>query len=111
MKVKGNFWIEIDSKSFLGKGRIELLKKIDKYGSISKAAKDMKMSYKAAWDLVDIINKLAKENVVEKISGGKGGGGSVVTEYGKKLIALFDEAEEKYKQSLKDIEEFLNKEI
>ena len=66
MEIKGNFWIEKNNKSFLGKGRIELLKNIEKYGSISKAAKEMKMSYKAAWDAIDIINKLAKKVVVEK---------------------------------------------
>ena len=61
MEIKGNFWIEKDNKSFLGKGRIELLKNIQRYGSISKAAKEMKMSYKAAWDAVDIINNYLKE--------------------------------------------------
>ncbi|ACM92289.1 molybdenum-pterin-binding protein [Nautilia profundicola AmH] len=111
MKIKGNFWIEKDGKSFLGKGRIELLKKIDKYGSISRAAKEMKMSYKAAWDAVDIINKLAKDQVVEKMSGGKGGGGTRVTEYGKKLIDLFESAEEKFRNDLLNLEEFLKKEI
>jgi len=111
MNVKGSFWIEKDNKSFLGKGRVELLKKIDKYGSISKAAKDMKMSYKAAWDAVDIINKLAKEEAVEKISGGKGGGGTRLTDYGKKLIKTFEAAEERFKKELLNLEEFLKKEI
>ncbi|MGC9258095.1 winged helix-turn-helix domain-containing protein, partial [Desulfurella sp.] len=59
-KVLGRIWIDIDNKNFLGKGKVELLKKIDEYGSISKAAKDMKMSYKAAWDIVKEINTLAK---------------------------------------------------
>jgi molybdate transport system regulatory protein len=111
MKIKGNFWIEKDGKSYLGKGRIELLRKIDKYGSISKAAKEMKMSYKAAWDAVDIINKLSKQEVVEKISGGKGGGGTRLTEYGKRLIELFEKAQEKFYESLASIEESLKKEI
>ena len=111
MKVKGNFWIEKNSKSFIGKGRIELLKKIDKYGSISKAAKEMKMSYKAAWDAVDIMNKLSKNKVVEKISGGKGGGGTYLTEYGKKLINVFKKAEKMHQEYLIALEEFLKKEI
>jgi molybdate transport system regulatory protein len=88
-----NFWIDKENKSFLGKGRVKLLKLIDKYGSISKAAKEMKMSYKAAWDAVDIINSLAKKPVVEKQSGGKGGGGTYLTEYGRKLIQHFEKVE------------------
>ena len=111
MDIKGNFWIEKEGKSFLGRGRIELLKKIDKYGSISKAAKEMKMSYKAAWDAVDIINNLAKERVVEKISGGKGGGGTRLTEYGKKLIDMFENAQKIFESDLKALEEFFNKKI
>ena len=111
MKVKGNFWIEKNNKSFLGRGRIELLKKIDKYGSISKAAKEMKMSYKAAWDAVDIINKLSNKSVVEKVSGGKGGGGTRLTEYGKKIIEIFENAELEFEKNLLSLEELLKKEI
>jgi molybdate transport system regulatory protein len=111
MEIKGNFWIEKNNKSFLGKGRIELLKNIEKYGSISKAAKEMKMSYKAAWDAIDIINKLSKNIVVEKISGGKGGGGAVITEYGKELMKKFEELEKKHKAYLKKMEEFFNDKI
>jgi molybdate transport system regulatory protein len=111
MKVKGNFWIEEDGKSFLGRGRIELLKKIDRYGSISKAAKDMKMSYKAAWDAVDIMNKLARKNVVEKISGGKGGGGTRLTNYGKKLIEVFEMTQLEFENSLVRLEEFFKNRI
>ncbi|WP_456480194.1 winged helix-turn-helix domain-containing protein [Nautilia sp.] len=111
MEIKGNFWIEKDGKSFLGRGRIELLKKIDRYGSISKAAKEMKMSYKAAWDAVDIINKLSNKNAVEKVSGGKGGGGTKLTEYGKHLIKVFETVQTKFEQELSELEEFLKKEI
>jgi len=111
MELKGSFWIEKDGKSFLGRGRIELLKKIEKYGSIAKAAKEMKMSYKAAWDAVDIINNLAKEKVVEKSSGGKGGGGTNLTDYGKKLIELFEDAALEHKKALKKIENKIKNEI
>jgi len=111
MKVKGNFWLEKNGKSFLGRGRIELLKKIDRYGSISKAAKEMKMSYKAAWDAIDIINKLSKYDVVEKNSGGKGGGGTKLTEYGKKLIAVYENAQTEFENALNAIEKQIKNSI
>ena len=111
MKVKGNFWLENEGKSFLGKGRIDLLKNIDKHGSISKAAKDMKMSYKAAWDAVDIINNIAQKKVVEKISGGKGGGGTRLTEYGKHIINVYESAKKLYEEKLLEIEEYIKKEL
>ncbi|GAX88071.1 molybdate transport system regulatory protein [Lebetimonas natsushimae] len=103
--IKLNFWIDKNNKSFLGKGRIKLLKLIDKYGSISKAAREMKMSYKAAWDAIDIINSLSKEEVVEKQSGGKGGGGTYLTEYGKQLIRDFENLENEVKKFRKKLNE------
>jgi molybdate transport system regulatory protein len=76
---------------FLGNGRVKLLKAIDETGSLSKAAKQMKLSYKKAWNLLDSVNKNAKEPVVLTATGGKDGGGAEVTSYGKKLIEQFEQ--------------------
>ena len=108
MRIKGSFWIEKDGKSFLGKGRVELLKKIHRHGSISKAAKEMKMSYKAAWDAVDIMNKLSGKKIVEKVSGGKGGGGSRLTKYGIKIIKKYESIEKEFYNALKEMESDFN---
>ena len=89
--IDGNFWINKNGKAFIGKGRVELLKNIQIYGSISKAAKQMKMSYKAAWDSVDIMNKLSNEPLVTKVTGGVGRGGTVITTYAKEIINAHDE--------------------
>jgi molybdate transport system regulatory protein len=85
-KVVAEVYVNVDDKGYLGKGRITLLELIDKYGSISKAAKELGMSYKAAWDMIDSINNLSSFPVVESKSGGKGGGKTVLTEYGKKIL-------------------------
>jgi molybdate transport system regulatory protein len=103
MEIKINYWINKNNKSFFGKGRIKLLKLIDKYGSISKAAKEMKMSYKAAWDAIDIINSIAKKPAVEKQSGGKGGGGTYLTDYGKELIKNFENLEKEINEFKKNL--------
>lgn len=84
--VVAEVYLNVDEKGYLGKGRVMLLELIDKYGSISKAAKELGLSYKAAWDMVDSINNLSPYPVVESKSGGKGGGKTVLTEYGKKLL-------------------------
>ena len=89
-KIKSRIWIEANGKVLLGEGRIKLLIAIDEKGSLSKAAKSMEMSYKKAWNLVDSINNSAKEPVVSKTTGGKGGGGAVLTNHGKKLINIFE---------------------
>lgn len=69
--------------------RILLIKYIDEVGSISKAAKKVPMSYKAAWDAIDTINNLCPTPVIEKSTGGVGGGGAKVTPYGKNLIQTY----------------------
>lgn len=70
--VEGRFWINKSEHNFLGQGRMELLMHIDKEGSITKAAKSMQMSYKAAWDAVDAMNNLSEFPLVESSKGGKG---------------------------------------
>ncbi|WP_298553259.1 LysR family transcriptional regulator [uncultured Algibacter sp.] len=90
-KIKSRIWIESDNNVLLGEGRVHLLKAIDDTGSLSKAAKSLKISYKKAWQLLDSVNKSAKKPVTINIIGGKGGGGAELTEYGKSLIEAFDE--------------------
>lgn len=109
--VDGQLWIKKNNQNFIGKGRIELLENIELYGSISKAAKHMKMSYKAAWDSVDIMNKLAKNSLVTKISGGKGGGGTVITSYAKELIYSFKEIDALNKSYFELLEYSFNEKI
>jgi molybdate transport system regulatory protein len=89
-KIKSRIWIEVDDKVFLGEGRIKLLKSIKKTQSLSRSAKELEMSYKKAWNLIDSVNKNSKLPIVEKKSGGKGGGGTVLTAHGEKIIETFD---------------------
>ena len=90
-KIKSRIWIESQNHVLLGEGRVQLLKAIDETGSLSKAAKSANISYRKAWQLMDSINKSAKEPVTINTVGGKGGGGAELTPYGKSLILAFDE--------------------
>lgn len=98
MKIDGRFWLTKEDKNFLGAGRIELLKTIEKTGSIHSAAKEMKMSYKAAWERLNDMNNLADKPLLIKTTGGKSGGGSVLTPYAHKLIDTFDRLKEVHRQ-------------
>ncbi|ADN09991.1 TOBE domain-containing protein [Sulfurimonas autotrophica] len=104
MNIKSNIWFENDKHGFFGKGRIELLEKINEYGSISAAAKAMKMSYKAAWDAINEMNNLSETPIVKRESGGKGGGGTVLTEQGHITIALYKKLEKMQKHFWNSIE-------
>lgn len=90
-KIKSRIWIESNSNVLLGEGRVHLLKAIDETGSLSKAAKSLKISYKKAWQLLDSVNKSAKKPVTINSIGGKGGGGAELTDYGKSIVRVFDE--------------------
>ena len=108
-KIKSRIWIEHDDKVLLGKGRISLLKAIEETGSLSKAAKSMNLSYKKAWHLVDSINRASKNPVTINSIGGKGGGGSELTDYGKSLISAFEAINKNCWEFLDDqIDQFQN---
>lgn len=91
LKADGRFWLTLDGRNFLGHGRIELLKRIRETGSISKAAKEMKMSYKAAWDAVDAMNAAWQSSLVES-----GPSGSRLTGDAEQLIEAFQKAESRH---------------
>ena len=101
--LEGRFWVRKSEQDFLGKGRIELLLCIEETGSITNAAKMMKMSYRAAWDSVDIMNNLSEYPLVERVKGGKGGGGTVLTKYAKELIETYKVLNYEHKKFLENL--------
>lgn len=103
-KIRARFWIVGEQASYVGIGRIELLEKIEELGSINQAAKSMSMSYKKAWKLIQELNEMYEEPLIVKEVGGKSGGGSVVTERGKKLIKSFRRLESEMQRFLNEME-------
>ena len=91
LQADGRFWLTLNGRNFLGRGRVELLQRIRETGSISKAAKAMKMSYKAAWDAVDAMNSAWGSTLVES-----GPAGSRLTPEAEHLIARFQQAEARH---------------
>lgn len=73
----------------LGPGKAELLERVRDTGSISAAGRQMQMSYKRAWDLIDAMNRIFSEPVVQASKGGSGGGGAVLTSFGTQLLATY----------------------
>ncbi|MDD2790861.1 MAG: TOBE domain-containing protein [Sulfurimonas sp.] len=98
MNIDGRFWLTKDNQNFLGDGRVELLHKIEKTGSINAAAKEMKMSYKAAWERINSMNALADEPLIQRKIGGSGGGGTTLTPYAYELIKTYERLHELHRQ-------------
>jgi molybdate transport system regulatory protein len=85
--------IDLDAEGRIGPGKIQLLEKIQACGSISAAGRAMDMSYKRAWDLVDEINRICRQSAVERQTGGKNGGGAILTPFGTSLVARYRKIE------------------
>ena len=104
LRLSGMVWIRGRRGSALGDDRIRLLEGIDRLGSILRAAKALGISYKTAWDVVDEINNLSPEPLVVRTSGGRGGGGTVLTEEGKDVVRLYRLVEGEHQRFLRGLE-------
>ena len=78
--------IDFDAGRAVGPGKIRLLEMIDMHGSISEAGRQMGMSYRRAWLLVDSLNRCFRAPVVASQAGGQRGGGASLTEFGHSLV-------------------------
>lgn len=77
------------SDAMLGPGKAELLERIRDTGSISAAGRQMQMSYKRAWMLVETMNAIFRDPVVESVRGGPNGGGARLTDAGHAVLAQY----------------------
>jgi molybdate transport system regulatory protein len=81
--------IVFESGARIGPGKAKLLESIRDTGSISAAAREMGMSYKRAWLLLDSINQAFTEAVVTAAPGGSGGGGATLTPFGAEVLERY----------------------
>jgi molybdate transport system regulatory protein len=88
-RIVVRFRVDLSRNCSIGIGKIELLEAIVRTGSISKAAREIGMSYRRAWLLVEDMKVNLDEAVVESNTGGVRGGGASVTAFGKQIIASY----------------------
>jgi molybdate transport system regulatory protein len=96
MQSKAQFRLRIyrDDSIAIGPGKVALLEAIAESGSISAAARQMGMSYRRAWLLVDEMNRALSSPAVLTVTGGSHGGSTVLTDVGKKLVKHYRAIEE-----------------
>lgn len=87
--LEGTVWMTVGGEQLGGTNRVGLLAALARCGSITAAAKQVGLSYKAAWDAIDTMNNLAGEPLVQRSTGGKGGGGTRLTARGAQLVENF----------------------
>ncbi|AAY80539.1 winged helix-turn-helix domain-containing protein [Sulfolobus acidocaldarius] len=107
MKIRFKLWLETDDgRPVLGKGGINLLKEITLTGSISKSAKSMNVSYKFAWEYLKKVNEIL--GGIDMKKGGKGAGGTILSEKLVDIVNLYEEAQKEVQNVLDKYEKRLN---
>lgn len=89
----------LSDDKFFGPGVCELLEKIEIYGSILAACKQMGMSYSKGSHIVKKLEDKMGTPMVQRWAGGNGGGGAVLTEDAKKLT-------KSYREMVRDVEKY-----
>jgi len=94
IELRGAVRLTVGGEDLGGAVRIGLLRAVAEQGSITRGAKAAGISYKAAWDAIDAMNALAGAPLVERSTGGRGGGSTRLTLRGQQLIERFAQIEE-----------------
>ncbi|HIH00691.1 TPA: NUDIX domain-containing protein [Thermoplasmata archaeon] len=100
--VKLKIWLVEDGRFIVSDGRASLLRKIKEHGSMSKAAREMGMSYRHAWDVLQRISRNAGGDIVSSTRGGKEGGVTRLTELGETVLREFDNKVDSLKSQLEN---------
>ncbi len=108
IEVECHISIKKNGNCFLGAAKTELLAEIIQNGSLSGAAKKLKISYQHAWNMIDEMNRLAPEPLVIKQRGGANGGGAEITAYGEKILREYRQIEAQVKKMVNQINVELN---
>jgi len=108
LEVDGALWIRAGATAVGGHGRMGLLRAVAEQGSITRAAKAYGMSYKAAWDAIDAMNRAAGAPLVERVAGGRGGGATRLTERGRQLLERFAQIDAVHRRFLGLLDEPAN---
>ena len=88
--LKLKMWLERDGRFIVSDGRAKLLREVKDMGSLSKAAKEMGMSYRHAWGIVHRISQNAGGDVVHSVRGGREGGVTSLTPFGEEILREYE---------------------
>ncbi len=89
IQVRSKVWLEAQGRPVLGPGRLELLKYVDEQGSISRAARLLKMTYRKAWGQIKAMEEQMGLPLVQKQTGGPGGGGTRLTQEARRFLSKY----------------------
>ncbi|NOZ69140.1 MAG: LysR family transcriptional regulator [Deferribacteres bacterium] len=89
MEIRSKIWLEINGEPVFGSGREELLRAVDRLGSINKAARDINLSYRKALSYIQSMEERLGIRMVERKAGGRHGGGAVLTKEARDFLRKY----------------------
>ena len=98
IRVRSKVWLEVDGNPFLGDGRFRMLAAIERTGSINAAAKELGLSYRKVWAQLQTMEQNAPFLLLERRTGGKGGGETRLTPQAKELLENYRHLREQVNQ-------------
>jgi molybdate transport system regulatory protein len=108
IEVECHISIKRNGVNFLNPVKTELLHEIIQSGSLSGAAKKLKISYQHVWTMIDEMNRAAPEPLVVKQRGGANGGGAMITAYGERILGEYRQIEAQAKKMVNQINVEIN---
>lgn len=106
--LQGDISLYLNEQQSFASSQVELLAAIKNCGSISKAAKEVGISYKTAWERIDAMNNMSAQPLVKRTIGGAKGGGTSVTELGLSIIAGFQSLQAEHQKFIEHLGEKLH---
>ena len=101
--LKSKIWLELNGKKVFGAGPLDLLRRVERTGSLLQAAEEINMSYSHAWSLVHSLEKKLGFRLLQKQAGGKGGGGSVLSPEGLELALRYERFQDDAEQEIQEL--------
>ena len=108
IEVECHISIKKDGSSLLSPVKTDLLEEIIKKGSLSGAARALKISYQHAWNMIEEMNRVAPFPLVNLQRGGANGGGAEITAYGSKILCEYSLIEAQVKNLMNQINVEIN---
>lgn len=101
VELRGALWVAVNGQDLGGQHRIGLLRAIAECGTLTGAAQHVGISYKGAWDALNAMNELAGQPLVERVTGGRGGGSTRLTPHGLRLVERYEQIEAVHQRFLR----------
>lgn len=103
VELQGALWLSVGGQELGGPQRIGLLRAIAEHGTLTAAAQAIGLSYKGAWESLQAMNAQAAQPLVERVTGGRGGGFTRLTPHAQRLVERYGEIEAVHQRFMRQL--------